>query len=41
MRSWHGTPLGAAAIALIATGASAQGVRWNDDSTADLMLGPN
>ena len=32
---------GAAAIALMATGASAQNVRWNDDGTVDLMLGPD
>ena len=41
MGFWHGTLLGAAAIALIATDASAQGVRWNDDGTVDLMLGPD
>ena len=33
--------LGAAAIALMATGASAQNVRWHDDGTVDLMLGPD
>jgi multiple sugar transport system substrate-binding protein len=41
MRLWHGTLLGAAAIALLATDAAAQGVRWNDDGTVDLMLGPD
>ncbi|MGH6896529.1 MAG: hypothetical protein ACREJ5_08270 [Geminicoccaceae bacterium] len=34
--------LGAAATALIATAAAAQEhVRWNDDGTVDLMLGPD
>ena len=41
MKSWHGRLLGAAAIVLIATGAAAQGVRWNDNGTVDLMLGPD
>ena len=40
-RVWQSRVFGAAAIALIATGASAQNVRWNDDGTVDLMLGPD
>jgi multiple sugar transport system substrate-binding protein len=42
MRIWQGALLGAAATALIATAAAAQEhVRWNDDGTVDLMLGPD
>ena len=41
MRLWQGVLLGAAA-ALVATAAAAQEhVRWNDDGTVDLMLGPD
>ena len=42
MRVWQGMLLGAAATALLATAAAAQEhVRWNDDDTVDLMLGPD
>jgi multiple sugar transport system substrate-binding protein len=42
MRTWRRTLLGAAATALITTTAAAQEhVRWNDDGTVDLMLGPD
>ena len=41
MRLWQGLLLGAAG-ALVATAAAAQEhVRWNDDGTVDLMLGPD
>jgi multiple sugar transport system substrate-binding protein len=42
MRIWQRTLLGAAATVLLATAAAAQEhVRWNDDGTVDLMLGPD
>lgn len=42
MQIWQRALLGAAATALIASTAMAQEhVRWNDDGTVDLMLGPD
>src|ERR687891_403607 len=42
MRIWQKTLFGVAASALLASAAAAQEhVRWNDDGTVDLMLGPD
>ena len=42
MKIWQATLLGVAATAWLAAGAKAQEhVRWNDDDTVDLMLGPD
>jgi multiple sugar transport system substrate-binding protein len=42
MRIWQKTLLGVAATGFIASAAAAQEhVRWNDDGTVDLMLGPD
>ena len=41
MRVWQSGLLGAAAIALMASGAPRRASQWHDDGTVDLMLGPD
>ncbi len=41
MKLWKAALLGAVVGVLLATAVSAQQVRWNDDGTVDLMLGPD